>query len=75
MSIVVRQKVEEWMIDLKSVMVWLMLSRSELLMMEVLLVTGGGLFVRREVISESSGSSASESIEGYSTIFSFADRS
>ena len=76
MSIVVRQKREEWMIDLKRVMVWLMFSRSELLTAmktKALPVAGTGVFVRREVISESSESSALGSTE-QSTIFSFADR-
>ena len=65
-SIVVRQNGEERMIDLKSVMVWLMFSMSELLIvmrMEVLLVLEDEVCVRREVTSESSESSMSGSIE------------
>jgi len=65
-SIVVRQKGEEWMIDLNRVMVWLMFSRRDLLtvtIMGVLLLAGGGVFASRELISESSASSVSGSVD------------
>lgn len=61
MSIVMRQNGEEWMIDLKRVMVWVMFSSTERLTVtstEVFSMVGAGNVVSRVVLSESSNSAS-----------------